>query len=130
MSEKWALKPLISVGNINFGMNRDDVHKLFLEECTEFKKNKYSKNTADDYGKFHVFYTSDNKVDAVEFFEGIEIVMDDIVIFPIKANEIEGRIPGITKEDGSYTHIGKSIGIEVDSDIAESILVGAKGYYE
>lgn len=130
MMEKWELKPLVSVGEIKFGMNRSDVHKLFEEKCTEYKKSKYSKNTTDDYGRFHIFYTTDNKVDAVEFFEGIELVMNGNVIFPVEVSEIDRLLPEIEKEGNSFTHIEKSIGIETDSKKTESILVGSKGYYE
>ena len=68
--DKWEIKPLISVGPIKFGMSRKDLHDLFEEKCKEFKKTKYSKNTTDDYGRFHVYYTQDDLVDAVDIFEG------------------------------------------------------------
>lgn len=128
--DKWEVKPLESVGKIKFGMARDDVHKVFGEKCTEFKKTKYSRNTTDNYGKFHVFYTPDNKVDAVEIFEGIEVVLDNCVIFPIEKREIEILLQGLIKEGNSFVHTGKSIGIETDGTKAESILIGSKGYYE
>lgn len=128
--DRWELKPLMSVGTIKFGMARDEVQNLLKEKCTEFKKSKFSKNTADDYGRFHVFYTPDNKVDAVEIFEGIEIVLNGDVIFPIKTGDIEKLIPGIVKDGDSYTHVSQSIGFEADSTRAQSILVGSKGYYE
>lgn len=127
--DKWEIKPLISVGPIKFGMSRKDLHDLFEEKCKEFKKTKYSKNTTDDYGKFHVYYTPDDLVDAVEIFEGIELTMNGNVIFPIKVSEIEKKITGIEKDENSYTHIEKSIGIEAGADAIDSILIGAKGYY-
>ena len=127
--DKWEITPLVSVGRIKFGMSREDVHSLFGEKYKEFKKTKYSKNTTDDYGKFHVFYTVDNMVDAVEIFDDIELTMNGNVIFPIKVNQIEKSIPGIEKDGNSYTHIDNSIGIEVGGETAESILIGAKGYY-
>lgn len=127
--EKWELIPNVSVGKIRFGMKRDEVHSLFETKCTEFKKSKFSKNTADDYGMFHVFYTPDNLVEAVEFFEGVELKLNEKVIFPINTKDIESAIPGIEKEDNSFTHIEKSIGIEAEANKAESILVGAKEYY-
>lgn len=128
--DKWVLKPLESVGDIMFGMKREDVHKLFKEKCTPFKKSKFSKNTTDDYGRFHVFYDVDDKVDAVEIFEGIELILNEDVVFPIGISEIERLLPGIEKEGSSYTHIGKSIGIETVSEKVESILAGSKGYYD
>ena len=128
--ERWELKPLKSVGRIVFGMKRTDLRKLFEAKCKEFKKTKYSKNTTDDYGRFHVFYTLDDKVEAVEFFEDIEISLNGLVIFPIAKNKIEELLPDIVKEGNSYTHIKMSIGIETDSSKAESILVATEGYYE
>jgi len=126
---KWELKPCESIGPIRFGMDRIAVRNLFEIQCEEFKKTKYSKNTTDDFGWFHVFYTIDNKVDAVEIFEGIEIILDGNVIFPIKTCDISKFIPEIEEDNGSYTHMEKSIGLEADSENAESILVGSKGYY-
>lgn len=127
--DKWEFKPLESIGCIKFGMDRDEVHRLLGAECVEFKKNKFSKNTSDDYKKFHIFYTPENKVDALEFFDDVEIIMEGKVIFPIHSAEIEKLIPHIEKEGNYYTQAGKSIGIEVNSGKAESILVGAKGYF-
>ena len=127
--EKWELIPNVSVGKIRFGMKRDELHSLFETKCTEFKKSKYSKNTSDDYGWFHVFYTPDNLVEAVEFFDGVELKLNGKVIFPINTEDIGSAIPGIEKEGNSFTHIEKSIGIEAEDSKAESILVGAKGYY-
>ncbi len=127
--DKWELKPLKSIGRIKLGMERTELRKLFKEKCREFNKSKFSKNTTDDYGRFHVFYTPDDKVDAVEIFEGIEVVMDGNTIFPIKTVNINKLIPGITEDNGSFTHVSKSIGFETTGNKAESILVGSKGYY-
>ncbi|WP_139355512.1 hypothetical protein [Oribacterium sp. C9] len=110
-------------------MPRDDVHGLFKEKWTEFKKTKYSKNTTDNYGKFHVYYTPDNLVEAVEIFEGIELSLYNNIIFPIKVCEIENRISGIEKNGLSYIHKAKSIGIEANKEVAENILVGAEDYF-
>lgn len=128
--ERWEFKPLESIGNIKFGMARSELHQLLKVKCTEFKKSKFSKNTADDYGGFHVFYTYDDRVDAVEIYEGIKIILDGKQIFPVKAVDIEKLLPGIEKDGSDYTHISKSIGLQVGADRAESILLGAKGYYE
>ena len=127
---KWEVCPVVSVGNIKFGMSRENVHALFEEKCKEFKKNMFSKNTTDDYGDFHVFYTIDDKVEAVEVFGEVELTMDGRVIFPMDASDIEKAFPGIEKDGNSYIHIEKSIGIEVENGKADSILFGAKGYYE
>lgn len=127
--DRWVLKPLISIGNIKFGMDREEVHRLFDEKCQDFKKSKFSQNTADDYGKFHVFYTSENTVKAVEIFEDIEVELDGEIVFPIKTCQIEKVLAGITAEDGSYTSVEKSIGIYAPEEEAESILAASEGYY-
>ncbi len=127
--DKWDVIPHVSVGPIKFGMTRDDLHGLFEEEYKEFRKTKYSKNTTDDYGRFHVYYSSDNLVEAVEIFEGLELTMDGNYIFPIKVNDIDKTISGIEKDGNSYIHKDKSIGIEAGEEMTDSILIGAKGYY-
>ena len=127
--ERWEFKPLISIGKIEFGMERNQVHQLFVEKCKEFKKSKYSKNTTDDYGKFHVFYTVDNKVEAVEIFDDIEVIMNDVVIFPVLIENSESILGNMTEETGSYIQTEKSVGIYAPEKKGESILVGKKGYY-
>lgn len=127
--DKWNIIPLVSVGPIKFGMTREELHGLFEEKCKEFKKTKYSKNTTDDYGRFHVYYTSDDLVDAIEIFEGIELTMDGNVVFPIKVSDVEKIFSGIEKDENNYIHKDKSIGILAGDELTESILIGAKGYY-
>jgi hypothetical protein len=127
--EKWEFRPLISIGKIEFGMERNQVHKLFAEACKEFKKSKYSKNTTDDYGKFHVFYTVDNKVEAVEIFDDIEVVVEGAVVFPVTLEKAKAVLGNMTEDTGSYIQTEKSVGIYAPEKKVESILVGNKGYY-
>ncbi len=127
--EKWEFKPTKSVGNISFGMSRDDVHKVIGNDFKEFKKSRFSKNSTDDYGKFHVFYTQDNYVEAVEFFEEIEIYMDENKLFPADIPIIEDIIGTMEEESGSYIQKRKSVGVYAPDGKVESILLGAKGYF-
>ena len=127
--ERWDLKPLESVGVLSFGMDREEARKLLGDKFTVFRKNKFSKNTTDDYGKFHVYYTPDDKVEAVEFFEGVEIDLDGKTIFPIQTKEIEKALPGIEKDNSDYTSAEKSIGYATNTVMAESILVAGAGYF-
>ena len=127
---KWELKPLLSVGKIKFGMKRQDVHKLFKETCKEFKKTKYSKNTTDDYGNFHVFYDAENNVEAVEIFENIEIIFKGKCIFPEYIENVKNNFMDMQQDGDDYIDIKLSIGISAPSGKIESIIVGNKGYYE
>lgn len=127
--DKWIVKPLVSVGDIAFGMERESVRKLFHEKYKEFRKTKLSKNTTDDFGRFHVYYNEQDKVDAVEIFEGVQLQLDGKVIFPVNTSNIPSAIPGIQQDGFSYTHAAKSIAIEANSSAAESILIGSEGYF-
>jgi hypothetical protein len=126
---KFDIKVHKSVGKIRFGMNRNDVHVLLKKDPKEFKKTKSSKNTTDDYGAFHIYYTADDKVEAVEFFDETTLTLNGKTIFPISENEIKSILPDANKKGNSYIDKEKSIAIEFDGSKAKSILVGSAGYF-
>ena len=64
-----------SVWGIHFGSAREKVRSKLGPDYQEFRKNKFSQNTADAYKDYHVYYTPDNKLAAVEFFCGAEITI-------------------------------------------------------
>ncbi len=127
--ERWELKLLESVGSITFGMDRGEVRKRLGDPVTVFRKGKWSKNTTDDYGRFHVFYTPDDRVEAVEFHKGVEIVLNGQTVFPIKTKEIEKVLPGIEKEGDFFTSIENSIAYQTNPVDAECFLAAGAGYY-
>ena len=127
--EKWKLEPAVSIGNIKFGMDRAAVRQLYPEGFTEFKKTKFSKNTTDDFGRFHVYYTTDNKVDAVEVFDSIEVELNGVKIFPVPVDIAEKILGSLEKDEDCYIQADLSIGIYAPEKKAESILAGSKGYY-
>lgn len=128
--KKLKINPAVSVNNIPFGANREDVRKAF-GEYKEFKKNKFSKNTSDDFGEFHVFYTNDNKFDAVEIFDIINET--EVYIHDEKLNEDINRIkeifPDTIKDESGYVSINSCVGITEENNKIESILFASKGYY-
>ena len=124
--EKWNLKPLMSIGCIHFGMKRDELHSEVNREFKEFKKNKFSRNSSDDYGSFHVYYDAENRVEAVEFFEGVEIAVNGSVIMPASITEVMKVLPDLTEDCGMYVSMKNSIGITAPEGMVESVLVGAK----
>ena len=71
--------PYESIGSVRFGSTREIVRKD-NPKYIEFRKNKFSRNTTDNYGLYHVFYTKENCVEAVEVFKGIDIVLDGVTI--------------------------------------------------
>jgi hypothetical protein len=116
-------------------MSRDSIRKQY-GQFKEFKKNKFSKNTADDFTTFHIYYDMSNKVEAVEFFSGVELdfkgknltamYYNDLIQFA-KSNSFT------CKEIGAGSVIIEDIGVSINAPEKtniESILVYRRGYYD
>lgn len=127
--ENWSIKPLVSVGDIAIGMDREKLHATLNRKYKEFKKNKFSRNSSDDYGSFHIYYDVANRVEAVEFFKGVKIAVNGSVIMPASITEVMKVLPDLTEDCGMYVSLKNSIGITAPEGIVESVLVGAKDYY-
>lgn len=130
--QKWKFVPLNTINNLNFGMRRDDLRKSLNMEYQVFKKNEFSKNTTDDYGDFHIYYDENDRLEAIEFFDGeYEIIMNEIVLMPSNINELKEKIKSLNPdEENHYIDVINSIGIEVDVEgNVISVLVAKKGYY-
>lgn len=60
--------PYSAVGELKFSMERMNVRRILGLPSKEFKKTTSSKNTTDDYGKLHIYYNSEDELEAIEFF--------------------------------------------------------------
>ena len=129
MDKRIIVEPVKGIDEISFGISREEVRKYFGNNFEEFKKSKFSKNTTDDYGYCHIFYDKDNKFEAIEFFDEVTIIIDDIIVFPNRIEVIKKVSDDFEKDEESYISKEKSIGIYAPNDIMESILLGMKGYY-
>lgn len=129
MDRKIVVEPLKGIDGILFGIDRGEVRKYFGNNFEEFKKSKFSKNTTDDYGYCHIFYDEDNKFEAIEFFDEVTIIIDDIIVFPNRIEVIKKVSDDFEKDEESYISKEKSIGIYAPNNRMESILLGIKGYY-
>lgn len=129
MSERWILNPCKNINGILFGTNREEVRKKLGAEFTEFKKNKYSKNTTDNYGNFHVFYNVNNQMEAIEFFEDADIFVGDNQIFPAKAKDVKAIFEDTVIDGDELTSVKYSIGGTIEDGMIVSVLVGCKDYY-
>jgi hypothetical protein len=131
---KFEITPYQSVGEISFDMPREAVRKLF-GQFKEFKKNKFSKNTVDDFGYFHVYYDQDNKITAVEFFPGIQLEYKEKNLFAMDYREfvqfIKSNSFTLREIDSGIiiNDIGISLYVPGKTEI-ESILVYRRGYYD
>ena len=68
------VNPLESVGDVKFGMTREEVRSIF-GDAEEFKKDPDDDITTDDFGFCHVFYDEDDRCEAVEIFDA-EVFID------------------------------------------------------
>lgn len=127
---KWTVIPTKKVNDIEFGMERAEVRKKFSVPEREFKKSKFSKRTTDDFGSCHVYYDENDRCEAVEIFDDVEVYMDGKKVFPITVQEIIELIPDLVKEEDSLISQNASIGIYAPGDKMESILIGCEGYYK
>jgi len=127
---RFDIDPTVSVDEIKFGSSRSDVRNRY-GECEEFKKNKYSKNTTDDFGDFHVYYTEDDEFEAIEFFPD-----DSYSIFingkklTNNISELKEMFPDLVEDSDSYTSVKCSVGFDYDDGCIESILFGCQDYYK
>lgn len=123
--------PYEGIEKISFGESRENVRKL-LGNFTEFKKSKFSKNTTDDFGFCHVFYTIDNKVNAIELFSDSNICLNDKPLFTLNYSELKNFLSDSSiEEDDSGAKFPK-FGISVyapDLNAIETILVYSKDYW-
>ena len=118
-----------AIGQLDFGMDRSDVRELLPGFKGSFKKSKFSKNTTDDFGYCHAFYDSNDKLNAIEFFSGSEILYNDKNLFNLSVNELLELFSDLSEEYGSYISKESSIGITVEDGKIACILIGCSGYY-
>jgi hypothetical protein len=129
---KFEIIPYEKVGDISLQLERESIRKL-LGEFKEFKKSKSSEKKADNFGFCHIYYDKDNRIEAVEFFEGTDLVYNGKNLFSLSYNELlKFAKENDYKEDDSGIFIEK-LGIAAyvpDKNKVESILVYRRGYYD
>lgn len=132
--DKIEIEPYERAGNIKFGSERETVRKD-NGNFKEFRKSRFSKNSTDDFSSFHVFYSEDDRVEAVEFFRESNLYFHDIQLFSQSYSDLKARLnaldSNITEDESGIIY--KTLGFSVyspDGEQVESILVFGKGYYD
>ena len=125
---EWNVKPTEKVNNILFGANRESVRAELGMPIKEFKKSKFSKNTTDDYGEFHMFYDANNNLEALEVFGGL-VKLEDRNLFPGTIEEIMQLDESFEREEDGCISVNLQIGVYAPTGTVESVLIGGKGYY-
>ena len=121
--------PTVKVGEVEFGMSREEVRTL-LGKATEFYKFEDDSNTTDDFGFCHVFYDQDNKCEAIEIFSEAEVFCNGTLIFPTDFITAQKAISDLEEDDEGLISYSQSIGIYAPDGEMESILFGKTGYYD
>lgn len=127
---QWNAIPLKGINTIEFGMSRQEVRKSLDGFIKEFKKNKFSKCTTDDFGYCHVFYDAQDCCEAVELFSEVTICVEENTIFPAECEFVQTVFDDFVWEEDSLISKKYSIGIYAPGNKMESILFAAAGYYE
>lgn len=127
--EKFTVTPLVGFGSVKFGMTREEVRDILGTPSREFKKTKFSKNTTDDFGMYHIFYDTSSKFEAVEFFESAEIFDNHGNRFPNMAEALSTLPYIFVSEAEGHVCAEHSIGVYAPGGRIESILFACEGYY-
>lgn len=126
---RFSFSPNKSVGKIEFGLDRAEIRQILSGFKKEFKKNRFSKNTTDDFEYCHVYYDINNKCNAVELFNGNELIYANKNLFSLNESELKKLFPDMIEEYGSHLSLKYSVGVSFDEGQVDSILIGCKGYY-
>lgn len=129
---KYDICLVESVNGIPFGADRAAVRTALGNNFKEFKKSKFSKNTTDDFGSCHIFYSVDDTLEAIEIFSGATICVNNKVISlecPELIEWVKSLDPEAEEDSDGIVSKKLSIGIYAPYQEFESILFGKKEYY-
>ena len=131
--EKFNIKSQKSLNGVKFEEMRDNVRKAFGNDYREMKKTPISKNTMDAYKEFHIFYTPDNRMEAIEIFPENRIIIDDEEM-PMEYNDAKTWIKRLdtcaTETNDGITSLSLGISLYAPDGKTESILVAKKQYFD
>ncbi len=129
MEKQFIINPFVGVGIIVFNSKRDFVRKQ-LGEYSEFRKSKFSKNTTDNFGTFHVFYSQKNTVDAVEFFPGSNVIYKGHKMFDLDREALISLYNDdkMVQEEDSINFISYGVEVVIEEERITSIFVHKAGY--
>lgn len=121
--------PYTSVGAIKFGESRSNV-RFVMGAYKEYKKNKFSSNTLDDFGGCQVFYSKDNTVEAVEVYRNIELIYKGENLFNLNEAELISIFndTNLMKDEYGLTFPSEGVSISLADGVADSILLYERGY--
>ena len=123
--------PMKSFNGIEFGISREEFHKIMGNPLKSFKKTSDSKVETDDYGYFHVYYDDNYCFEAVDVFNELDIYYNDDLLSK-KYSELLGYFKNlhdeVEEDDYGFIINDCSVGVylENDDDLVEVITFGKK----
>ena len=101
-----------------------------MGEFKEFKKTRFSKNTTDDFGCFHVFYDESDRVVAIEFFRHAEVSYKEKNLFGLDRTALISLFNDPSESEEPDAIIFDSYGVEIsfEDNEVDSVFVHSKGY--
>lgn len=127
----FDVKPFSFVGCIEFEMPREIVRKN-MGSYMEFKKNMFSRNTTDDFDFCHVYYDTENKVEAVEFLESenVAVVYKGECLFSLGESNIIHLFndKSFKKEDDTLIFPDYGVEVLVEEKQIKSVFIHKLGY--
>ncbi len=130
-------KPYSHVGNLYFGINRQEVRRMY-GEYRAFKYGFPTENRyGDDFGSFHAYYTADSNLEAVSLFPPCSLEFENNKIeVSTDALEVVKQLRNLTEDvkysafDQSYYSNNMGIVIFCPDNKIENVLLYDVHYYD
>ena len=124
----FTFNPFVGTDHILFDEERESVRKI--GDYSEFKKNKFSKNTTDDFGGFHVYYNEVNRVEAIEFFPDTSLIYMEKDLFTLSPIVLAALLNDqeCTNEDSFLSFPNYGMEVVCENEHIISIFIHIKDY--
>jgi hypothetical protein len=124
------------LGDIRFGMNRDDIRSLLGEEYTTFSRAGNVVPEIDSYDNIglQLNYDENDKLEFIEAFLPANPIYDNITFLGRQPDAVHQDMisKGMTaiQDDVGYDFPDLGFGIYVREDTVEAVSIYRKGYYD
>lgn len=117
---RFDVTPTVKVNEAEFGMARAQVRALMGQPKSEFRKSVYSVNTTDEYDSCHAYYDEDDRLEAIEIFDG-EVYVGDALVFPADLATAHELIPGSEIDAAGLVSVAQSIFVYAPGAMDETV---------
>jgi hypothetical protein len=135
MNDPILYKSFDALGEIRFGLSREEVRSKLSVAFQSFKKTPLSKNETDAFNSLglHIYYDDEGTVDFIEVFEPCQVCYADVLLLNQPTNEVLERLKssGLASsyEDGSYFYYDHGFALIDEEGIVSGASFFCKDYY-